>query len=195
MTTVRRSGSDSFPTAVPVYILAGDKSRRFGSDKARALHRGAPLITGVARALEPVASRITVVAAASGAYDDLGLPTIGDVLPDKGPMGGLLSAIDDCRGAQWLLLSACDWVGIQERWARLLLARRQSSLQVIIFRSDRLEPLFALYHTSIRKTAARLIDDDRLKMIELIDTVTTETVPAPGGWSDVINLNRPPDYR
>jgi molybdopterin-guanine dinucleotide biosynthesis protein A len=195
MTTVRRSGSDSFPAAVPVYILAGGKSRRFGSDKARALHHGTPLITGVARALEPVASRITVVAAASGGYDDLGLQTIGDILPEKGPMGGLLSAVDDCRGAQWLLLSACDWVGIQERWARVLLAQRQNSLQVILFRSDRLEPLFALYHTSIRKMAARLIDDGRLKMIELIDSVKTNAIPAPGGWSDVVNLNRPPDQR
>jgi molybdopterin-guanine dinucleotide biosynthesis protein A len=195
MTTDRRSGSDSFPAAVPIYILAGGKSRRFGSDKARSLHHGIPLITGVARALEPVASRITVVAATSGAYDDLGLHTIGDVLPEKGPMGGLLSAIDDCRGAQWLLLSACDWVGIQEPWARLLLARRQKSLQVVLFRSDRLEPLFALYHTSIRNTAARLIDDGRLKMIELIDSVKTDAIPAPGEWSDVVNLNRPPNHR
>lgn len=195
MTTDRRSGSDSRVDAVPVYILAGGKSRRYGSDKARALHDGLPLIQEVARALSPVASGLKVIAAQAGAYDDLGIETIGDVIPGKGPMGGLLTAVDDCLGDEWLLLSACDWIGLQVQWARRLIEQRQGCLDAIVFRSNRLEPLFALYHTSIRQTVDRLVAEGRLKMVELLDCVNTETIPAPGGWSEVVNLNVPRDDR
>jgi len=190
------SESDSFGPSdkIPVYILAGGKSRRYGSDKARALRAGEPLIVRVARELERIASRTTVVAGRAGDYDDFGLRTIGDVVPDKGPMGGLLTAIEDCGEEDWLLLVACDWVGIRAGWVRLLLESRQDSSQAVVFRSDRNEPLFSLYHTSILDVTRRQIEAGRLAMQEVIERVAAVVVPAPDGWSDVLNLNEPPDH-
>src|SRR5437879_3536860 len=100
---------------IPVYILAGGKSRRFGSDKARAILDGKPLILHVADALRPIASSLTVVADISGKYDDLALTTITDLQPGLGPLGGLFTALNDCRHP-WLLLAPCDFAGIQPRW-------------------------------------------------------------------------------
>ena len=109
---------------MPVYILAGGRSRRYGSDKARAPIDGQPLLVRVAQELEAVASSVTVVARSGSDYDDLGLRTIGDSIPDKGPMGGLLAALEDAGPAEWLLITACDWVGIRVAWARNLLDAR-----------------------------------------------------------------------
>ena len=47
---------------VPAYILSGGRSSRFGSDKARALAAGKPLILHAADTVAPVAASITVVA-------------------------------------------------------------------------------------------------------------------------------------
>lgn len=193
MTTNRPDGFDPPGDTIPVYILAGGKSRRFGTDKARWLRGGEPLIVRVARTLAPIASTISVVAANAGAYEDLGLRTIGDVVPDKGPMGGLLSAIDDCREGGWLLISACDWEGLRSEWLQTLLDRRSDEAQAVVFRSERNEPLLGLYHTSIRDTISDMIDTDRLKMQFLPDEVAVVSVPAPAGWNDVVNLNRPDD--
>jgi len=190
MTTNPASGSDLSP--VPVYILAGGQSRRFGSDKARAPHDGVPLIVGVARLLEPVSSRITVVAAREGAYDDLGLRTIGDIVPEKGPLGGLLSAIADCGEDEWLFLAACDWVGIRAEWVSLLLEQRTPEARAVVYKSERYEPLFALYHTSIRETVVGLIEANRLETRNIFKETATVTMPPPEGWSDAVNLNRPP---
>ncbi len=55
-----------------VYILAGGKSRRFGSDKARAEAKGVAVIVRVAEALASIAGTVTVVADRAGRYDDLG---------------------------------------------------------------------------------------------------------------------------
>ena len=47
---------------VPAYILAGGKSSRLGSDKARVEIHGEPLLAHVARSLETVAAELVVIA-------------------------------------------------------------------------------------------------------------------------------------
>ncbi len=185
------SGSEDAARTIPVYILAGGMSRRYGSDKARALHRNTPLIVGVARALETVASRVTVVAATAGAYDDLGLKTIGDVVPQKGPLGGLLTAIEDCGDSEWLFLAACDWVGVQAQWVRILLQNRTEESRAVVFKDDRYQPLFALYHTALRDSVAELIGADRLETRSIFERTEAVTLPTPAGWDDAVNMNRP----
>jgi molybdopterin-guanine dinucleotide biosynthesis protein A len=83
---------------IPVYLLAGGRSSRFGSDKARAELAGVPLILRLAHQVEPVASPLVVVADRRDKYLDLGLTTIADALPGLGPLGGLLTA---CGRSGW----------------------------------------------------------------------------------------------
>jgi molybdopterin-guanine dinucleotide biosynthesis protein A len=190
MTTTPPSGFES-GGRVPVYVLAGGKSRRYGSDKARVLHRGVPLMLRVAETLAPLASSMTVVAAKRGAYEDLGLRTIGDVVQDRGPLGGLLTAIED-RGPGWLFLSACDWIGLRAEWARGLVERAMTTSRgAVAFRTDRWEPLFALYNESIREDAARIVHGEDVSMHLLLEDVDALGVDAPSGWANVINLNHP----
>src|SRR3954452_12325135 len=95
---------------LPVYVLAGGKSSRFGSDKARALIDGTPLIRILADRLSPFASSLTVVAEVAGKYDDLGLKTIADQVPGLGPMGGLktiLGSLPENSRSPWFLLVSC----------------------------------------------------------------------------------------
>ena len=176
---------------MPVYILAGGRSRRYGSDKARALIDGQPLLVRVAQELEDVASSVTVVARSGSDYDDLALRTIGDSIPDKGPMGGLLAALEDAGTAEWLFITACDWVGIRVGWARDLLDARSEDIRAVVYRSDRYHPLFGLYHTAARDDVLRHIRDDDLKMQHLLDRLPTRSMPVPDDWDELINLNRP----
>lgn len=188
MTTTPRDGSER----VAVYILAGGRSRRFGSDKARALVDGVPMVRRVADYLAPVARSTTVVAATAGVYDDLGLVTIGDVVPGHGPLGGLLSALEHLEGGDWLFLTACDWVNIDAGWVRPLLDRRRDAATAVLYRSDRLEPLFALYHHSLAATARRRLEaGSDLSMHGFISDVDAVILPAPPGWQRATNRNTP----
>jgi molybdopterin-guanine dinucleotide biosynthesis protein A len=191
MMTKHPRGFDDHQGRVPIYVIAGGKSRRFGSDKARAEVNGVPLIVAVAESLSKVARYVTVVAREDDAYADLNLKTIGDVVKDRGPVGGLLTAIDH-RGKGWLFVTACDWVGIRTEWISLLMEYRTQAAQAVVFRSEYLEPLFGLYHSSIREIVKRRIDSGKLAMHELLAEINTVTVPAPPEWKDAINFNRPP---
>jgi molybdopterin-guanine dinucleotide biosynthesis protein A len=178
---------------VRVYILAGGHSHRFGSDKARAVVGGAELIVSVARALEPVARTITVVAGRAGAYDDLGLRTVGDVIPARGPLGGLLTALEDAGDDGWLLLSSCDWMGLRREWLVRLLEARRDGMQVVAYRGSRYQPLLALYHHSLLAEARRAVQGNDRSLQTFIENANTVGLALPREWSTARNVNRPGD--
>jgi len=175
---------------VPAYILAGGRSRRFGSDKARALVDGAPLITALARAIAPLVASVTVVAAREEAYADLGLRTIADDVPGRGPLGGLVRAFRDAEPG-WLLLLACDWLGAREHWIGRLMKERRPDCDVVAFEGEWYEPLMALYHTRIESDARRQLSGDDASLQTLLAGVRTVGVPLPEDWSHATNLNEP----
>jgi molybdopterin-guanine dinucleotide biosynthesis protein A len=182
--------------AVPAYILAGGRSSRFGSDKARALVGGTPLILRAAHELEPHASRITVVASQPDAYADLGLRTIGDRAAGRGPLGGLEAALADDAGAGWILLGACDLLGLGAGWISQLLAARELAAEApaIAFRGAlRWEPLPALYHARIAARARRELAAGELALHRLLADAGARGLPCPEGWEDLVRVTTPAD--
>lgn len=175
---------------VPVYILAGGRSRRFGSDKARARFDGVPQIVRLSKLTGGIARTVTVVASAAGAYQDLGLRTIGDLRSGLGPLGGLYTALDDA-GDGWILLLACDWVGVEATWLGTLLNSVSEKTSVICFENVGYEPLLSLYHSSIRDVVLRQIERGELAMHQLLRRVDVTALPVPSGWERAENLNIP----
>ena len=193
---------------LPVYILAGGRSSRFGADKARAILHGRPLIVRVAEALSPCAARLAVVADRPGKYDDLGLATLVDDHPGLGPLAGLQRSLRDLdethdggRGvadsAEWLLLCSCDLSRARASWVERLGAARSNDAQAVVFEGGPKgrEPLFALYRLSIRPVVdARLAVGDR-SMRGLLDAVRSMLVPLPADWPRAAQINTPDDLR
>ena len=190
MPTENGAGSER----IPLYIVAGGKSRRFGSDKARALVEGVPLISRLAETLSTVASSTTVVAATSGAYDDLSLLTLGDDVPGLGPAGGIVTALRHrlrAQGSGWILVSACDWAEVEAGWVGLLLSAIAPGAHAVLF--DPGQPLFGLYHTEAEPALAGAIDSGNLRMQEIVSGLSLVVVPPPDGFATAINVNRPGD--
>jgi len=191
MPTPQADGSSHLDDRLPVYVLAGGRSRRYGSDKARAELEGVPLLVRVADTLRPLASSVTVVAALAGQYADLGLRTIGDRVTGCGPIGGLLTAVEDSAASDWIIISACDWLGLRLEWVSTLMARRRPGAEAVVYRSAQYEPLLGLYHRSIRPVLRRRIDAQRFKMQDLLREIETEAAPLPGDWDRALNVNTP----
>ena len=181
--------------AVPVFILAGGKSSRFGSDKARALVNGKPLIGVLAERLRSHAASITVVADVAGKYADLNLETIGDDEPGLGPIGGLKTALrvlnESVAGGDWFLVLSCDLVGFDPQWLESLLAARTSVARAIAFKGERWEPLIALYQRSIRADVDRALAADERSMWKLLERVSATAIPLPATWTDAVQANTP----
>lgn len=177
---------------LPVYILAGGRSRRFGSDKARALLRKRPLILHVADAAAAVASRVTAVADVAGKYRDLGLHTISDRLGGLGPLAGLHAALHDLRpGEEWLLLCPCDAPGLRPEWPARLLPGDDDRHEVIAFREERLQPFPAVYSIRCLPEVERRLQHNDRSLHGLLEAVRVREVPWPEHSRRTWQVNTP----
>ncbi|MEM1146464.1 MAG: molybdenum cofactor guanylyltransferase [Pseudomonadota bacterium] len=79
------------PTDIPVIILAGGASRRFGTPKGVADINGRRLIDLVIQRMQvQTRAQVAINAAATGIYSELGLDMVPDQLGDQlGPLAGL----------------------------------------------------------------------------------------------------------
>ena len=140
---------------VPAYILAGGRSRRFGSDKARADVGGRAMIVRVADAA-PAPVPVWAVADVAGKYDDLGVATLADAEPGRGPLGGLAAALAHAAeaGHRRVLVLACDQPGVGPLLPPLL----EHDAEVVAYRSDgHPRPLPGLYATALLPEVAALL--------------------------------------
>ena len=180
---------------IPLYLLAGGQSSRFGTDKALAMIDGQPMITRVAAQWAPHASRIVVVADRPGKYDACGLPTIADNQPNLGPIGGLLTALEHCREG-WLLLAACDVFVLDAELPRRLLSEIGSeNVQAIAFKGTHWETMPALYHcTLLPVVRARLAEGPR-SLWQIIEQVLHVAIPYSPKPALLAQINTPEDLR
>jgi molybdopterin-guanine dinucleotide biosynthesis protein A len=175
---------------VPVYILAGGKSNRFGCDKARVEVEGRPLLVRVATSLQPVAAEVIVIADRPGKYRDLGFETIADRRPGLGPLGGLQAALSH-RNDGWLLLASCDRIGIRPEWLQALFAGRTNGAPAVVFRGEIWQPLPALYHTRLAPEVDAAIDAGRLTPWMLLEQTGAMALDLPEDWEQSLDINDP----
>ncbi|MEM9882124.1 MAG: molybdenum cofactor guanylyltransferase [Planctomycetota bacterium] len=194
--------------SLPHYVLAGGRSRRFGSDKARHRIDGVPMVVRVAEAFAEHASSTTIIAREANAYADLGLPTVADDLPDAGPLAGLATALrlsnelnTSGGGGGWLLLTSCD---LRRPDAATLtpltnaLEQHDAAWAAVYRRDGRFEPFPGLYHASLAGAVRDTLASPRRSFQALLggvadrvaDRVAAAAWPADGGPLD---LDRRPD--
>ena len=111
-------------------VLAGGAASRFGSDKALAKYRGAPMIDHAAALLRDFADEVVIV---GGERD--GYPALPDLpAPGLGPLGGVCGALAHAKrhGFDTVLTIPCDTPDLpREALAALLAARAPGFLEAL----------------------------------------------------------------
>ena len=183
---------------VTVFVLAGGKSSRMGQDKAFLQLGGKTLLT---RALETAAAvGKTHVVGSSGKFADYG-PTVEDLYPSHGPLGGIHAALSRTSTDLNLML-AVDLPFVEARFLRYLVSRaRETRATVVLPRtSDRLQPLCATYRRSFMDTAEQSLRAGRNKINALFTVVPIEVIEPEelegNGFAEEMfrNLNTPGDW-
>ena len=64
-----------------------------------------------------------------------------------------------------------------------------------VYRTDRYHPLLAVYHTDLRVELRQRIERGELTMQQLLAAIPAAVLPAPPGFGQLVNLNRPQDLR
>ncbi|MBW1810666.1 MAG: molybdenum cofactor guanylyltransferase [Deltaproteobacteria bacterium] len=174
---------------VPVYILAGGKSSRIGSDKARFMFKGKPLLTYAAQSIQPVAASITVVADIADKYLDLGYQTIADLQPGLGPLGGIYTALCHHATDDYFLCISCDRIGIQPEWLDQLIRAREKNAKAIVFRGEKWHPFPALYHASLKAQVQAALAENQLAPWKIFERIDVCALNLPSNWDVAVDIN------
>jgi len=88
-------------------IQAGGESRRMGQDKALMPFLGRPLIQRVLQRVNPLADEVLVTTNHPELYGFLNLPLLPDLIPGRGALGGLYTALQSAS-QPLVAIVACD---------------------------------------------------------------------------------------
>lgn len=164
-------------------IIAGGKSSRMGTDKSFVMVAGKPLIEHVLERVSGLGQVATIlIANKPDAYAYLNLPMYGDVLPDKGSLGGIYTALHYSQTDNTLTVP-CDTPFIQPallRYILMLQASEGSPFDVIVPRVENYpQGLHALYSKACLGPIHERIDADRLNVIGFYPQVRVRYIDEP----------------
>lgn len=188
-------------------ILAGGKSRRFGSPKSRALVDGIPMIERVREALAAVLPDLVLIADPGGEDLPPDIPVTADLRPGLGPVGGIHTALHRAKERErpGAVCVACDMPFLSADLLRELIARsRRSNADSVA--SERptgrgLEPLCAYYAARCLPSVENYIEGGGRSLLGLLETLTVKplSVEELRRFGEpallLFNVNTPADHR
>lgn len=179
-------------------ILVGGKSRRFGRNKALEEFQGERLIDRQVRILRPLFPELLVITNAPDPYFHLDSTIVRDVIPGKGPLGGIYTGLLFAHGES-VFVTACDMPFVQPTVIRYMVQLAGDYDVVIPQKEAGLEPLHAIYNSRCLPHIKRAINRGELQVVRFFKAVkvrrlTLEEIGKldPAGHT-FFNINTPDD--
>jgi molybdenum cofactor guanylyltransferase len=155
-------------------VLAGGRGRRMGADKASLEIGGRSVLERVLDCLMDIFTKILLVVQDENYNTPAGygerLKVVVDVLPGKGPLGGIYTALEHSP-APYVFVIACDMPYPSCDLIHCLLAEAPGRDAVVPRRGEYIEPLFAVYSRETRGKILPRLESNRLKIHEFIDNL------------------------
>jgi molybdopterin-guanine dinucleotide biosynthesis protein A len=161
-----------------VAILCGGKSSRMQSEKGLVLYQNKPFIEYIIDAVLPISRNIQLITNTND-YDYLPYRKIKDIVTEKGPLGGIYTALVHSESEMNLLLS-CDIPLISTEILLELIENHNVNFDVSVFEdANRIHPLIGIYDRNILPVIKKAIENNDLKMLHLLSKVTHQLIPIP----------------
>lgn len=148
-------------------IMAGGKSSRMGSNKSFVQLQGKPIIEHVLSRVSDIQPLETILITNHPAeYAHLGLPMFQDVLPEKGSLGGIYTALH-YSGQPYTLVIACDMPFVQPDLLRYMVEfTKGDQFDLIVPRVNGYpEGLHAIYSQRCMQPIRTRLDAGQLKVV------------------------------
>lgn len=176
-------------------VLAGGKSSRFGTDKALANYNGATFIERAVSVLAALRLKPIVVTRKGADYSLAGCTMIYDKLPDKGPLGGIYTAMSIFKNTAFLVLT-CDMPALTPAVISDLLKDHKPHFGATVYSIDgsSIEPFPGIYDPLLFEIIRDGLKSDDLSMQSLLDKVPAKKVVLWKGDPAIFsNINRKED--
>lgn len=161
--------------ALTVFILCGGKSSDLQSDRGLVLFQGKPFIEHIIQAVLPLTQKIKLVTTTSE-YDYLAYKKIPDIITDKGPLGGIYTALMHSK-TEFNLILSCDIPLISTELLSELISKHTDEAGVTVFASaSKIHSLIGIYSKKMLPIIKEAIDSDQLKVTDLLAKIPHQVI-------------------
>lgn len=153
-------------------ILSGGENRRIPVPKGFLTVGGKAIIERSIDILGSIFGRVVISTNTPERYFLLGVPLIGDIMSEKGPMAGILSVFA-VTGEDSVFVVACDMPFINEDLIRYMaeiykgVEGGQVDAVIPVFEGKK-EPLFGIYTKRIMETMEKMIQGGQMSLSEML---------------------------
>jgi molybdopterin-guanine dinucleotide biosynthesis protein A len=186
-----------------VILQAGGKSSRMGEDKALLPFLGVPLIQRLKERFLNTGHELLVISNNPEAYQFLEIPVFQDVIPERGTLGGLYTALTVSSQPLVGLIAADLPFASPELLLHLVNLIQETEADAALPSSDHsIEPLHAVYRVeSCLPLVKNALDNDLWRMVAWHEDARIEilspshTKKNSGTENTFFNLNTPEDFQ
>lgn len=158
-----------------VAILAGGKSSRMGTDKSFVRVLGKPLIEDILTHLHGLGAETLIVTNQPESYAYLGVPTFTDVLPEKGALGGIYTALYHSSQPHTLCV-ACDMPFVVRPLLDHLISLISEGDAIVPRLGGEAEPFRAIYSRACLGPIRNALNAGKMRIISFFPDVRVRFV-------------------
>lgn len=181
-------------------VLAGGKSSRMKTNKALLSLGEKTMIEGIIDKLRDLFPEIILVTNTPEEYRFLGLPMVGDVFQQVGPLAGLHAGLL-AASSPHVFAVACDMPFLNLELIRYMQEQMDGYAVVVPRLGELIEPMYAIYSKECLAPIERKLQAGEHKIISFYDSVPVryidqEEIEQFGSASEIFfNVNTPEEYR
>jgi molybdenum cofactor guanylyltransferase len=162
-------------------VLAGGKSRRFGSPKALAEWKGRTFVEWAIQSISPLSESVVVITRgdlieelSKTASAGIEVMTDIDTVEGRGPLAGIYSAMMRVE-ADYYLVSPCDMPMMEskmyQKWLKEIQINGYDCVVPIL--DGKIYPLNGVYHYSCKPEIEKCLTGSTFRVVELLSRINT----------------------
>lgn len=188
---------ETLPIDVTCLILCGGRSKRMGRPKAFLPYGGTTMVNHILSTVRDLFAETFLVANEPESFEDFDVDVVKDILPYRGPLGGILSGLLVSQHSHAFVV-ACDMPLIDPKVVREMCSKRNEHDVIVASHEDGIEPLLGVYSKNcIRPLEESLFNGD-LSLRDFLSGLSSSTYEIDDGESRNLpcyfNVNTPQDY-
>lgn len=189
------------PYLMKALVLAGGTNKRFGALKSFIRINNRRIIDSNVQLLRNIFTEVLISTNDPEKYFYLGVPMVGDIVKDKGPMSGILSALM-LNDVNAVFVTACDMPFIHVDLIRLVKRRWTDNFHAAIpvFHGET-QPLFGVYSKKVAGLMEKSMRNnmkslrDFLRLIKVLYIQEKDIKEHDPEGKSFININTEDDFR
>lgn len=191
---------EALPLPITAAILCGGKSSRMGRTKAFLPYEGKTLIERRFETIRDMFAEVVLVANDPETYSNLSVDVVKDIIPNRGPLVGILSALLVSEYDHTFVI-ACDMPLIDNKLIREMCQQRSGNDVLVLAHENGVEPLLGVYSKRCIEPLEQAVFAENLKVRDFLDGINAQLFRydparygAGGNLPAYFNVNTPQDY-